>query len=532
MNYYEQNKKALKNRGCYKKILKKSEIKRMIRERKKYVVPEHIETLDANKQEADRTLLITLDKLENKRLIAEEKIKDLAAQWKDLTTKELEFRGVVEYFNDSIIQIREKMGREKQKKINLQDNIKARCRAIDKIRKETTHFARIIGGLKIETENHLIYEDFLNKFAEQYEFKAIAEVLQRYTVLFNTREEVLLKLENTHSKSIKLKMEYTRFLHECDEEAVRLSDVLTQQTKKYDDIKRQVRYWESIVYGVIFHMQRLWREINTTRDALEQVVCLLLIRLHPNVPMEVTCNKEKLRNMLSTKTGNLSYVNKRLGDIEKLRIKVNNLIEENKRNVATIESEKFQWWKRFTKKSHDASSKSSKKSSQGQGTLSKEKLQAPKTYSRFPPISACTAKTLEEIRISLFGTKKWDKTKRKLAKADSFSEDSESISMKYSEAKIRSSLRTSVTGSRKSKGLTNWEFLKELGNMTDEELMKTMTYLGPIDGKMFKREDIPIKPYTCSSVTADPLAKMPIEKKINSRVDVLSRETSTDTRRN
>ncbi|XP_044760126.1 uncharacterized protein LOC123317593 isoform X2 [Coccinella septempunctata] len=505
MVYIEKDKKLgriKRNRCC--RIIPEDEhkLKRLFRQRKKHVAKELVKDVGVIKTDETEKLMNVEDRLDKKRREAEVKRASLVEQWNKLRMEEEAFHCVVVEFNQFTIENRERVRREEVRIVDLRDKRIEKELEISERRRKIVYFQNILDKMKQELERHVLYENFLNQFTNCVKAKNIDDVLYRYAVLLDSREHME---QTTNKRQISIShysRDYSRILQNWGSKLLKFSEKLTMQSKKFEEAKRLVQYWERTVIDIEKHVQKIWTDLEMTRDALDNFVVLLLIRMVAKLSPDFLKQNRDIEQKLLTTEGRLLFMNKMLRDVARVKeefLKEEELPGEVDESPEAERPQKIASWK-------------------------KRRPLAMK----FPKIGTGTALILDTLEKKMKGiAPPFDKTKtRRLSKSEESSQKS------FNTASTMESDR--IVGSR-ARAMTTWFITKEGKKRTsrhkiiEEPVNVTRTTLlssarGREESIPWSRKSgfLPIK-YSCVSLTTDPSYNILEEKRTKLRDRIVER---------
>ncbi|KAL3273179.1 hypothetical protein HHI36_014633 [Cryptolaemus montrouzieri] len=501
------------------------EVKELYHQRKKYIAPEIVRTAHGTKKEEEEKLTKTLERWTNKREEAEAKRKNLVEQWRNLTAKEQKLRNLFKSFTRFTKDNREKIERETNKILHLREQRKAKEAAIADMKRESDNYRNVIQLMHEKIEKHLFYEQFLEKYTTRSKLKSVNDILDRFASLIEARDKLDEISTKHHSQVAEYKKKFNEIIHYWRADTLRLLEIFIQEEIKYGEVQKRGLQWENMVHIVRSRIHKTLIEIHTTRDALNHLVSLLLMRLKARTSTTSIRKNKEFRHMLSTHEGRMFYINKMMADLVQVKEELLDIFEKDKEREIETESDEPRSFVRYKIDPEiGATSEHIKKS------IATETLEAPPARTiivsreNMPDLSSCTRKLLDRIQSEMF-PEKWSKARQHKTKKE-LSELSSLKSCEINQSDIISGSSTDTRG----RAMTNWKIITDLRkkkkrhymNEPTEDTLRQSTYV--LDSQQIfdtgrtslpwnrRTGVIPFK-YSCVALTTDTLSNMIDEKK-------------------
>lgn len=168
-----------------------------------------------------------------------------------------------------------------------------------------------------KTREYRIYEDFLNQvvISDQLHYKTISDVINRYMILIETKDQVSEKRARDMDELDQAKMQYGLLLDEKDLAVMMLNSQLVELVVRHDRARSRALQWESIVIEI--------------KDIIEQKHMELIgVKVSMWNMYKQMCSRQSQPQVLSKDNfeGQLMFIKKTLSELKKVRQVVEKLL--------------------------------------------------------------------------------------------------------------------------------------------------------------------------------------------------------------
>ncbi|KAL3271571.1 hypothetical protein HHI36_022046 [Cryptolaemus montrouzieri] len=211
---------------------------------------------------------------------ADKKRKELTKQWQELEVRENELRHNFMNFDRFIVKNLAKRTRAELKYKEMQLATKEKSQAIVIMRSELDRAGGILENMTQTITSYGIYERFLQQVVFTGQFKSIQSIVNRYSVLEETKKQVAEQMYNFREDYHRERTLYMYDVKEYKLCFLSLSNELSELAKKYDDARNKTKNWEIVLKDICNRYAKLAEDLNWSRMALTHMFEIAYYRLN------------------------------------------------------------------------------------------------------------------------------------------------------------------------------------------------------------------------------------------------------------